>query len=184
MARCGCAGQSCGCLVIAGTGAVVTGAGTAQDPYVVSLQGSRLSVIDSPTIDLTLTGTGDSISPYVLRADFIGTIPVPDTTPAESRTWSGGAVSLTDVTGPRTIRVTLQGNVTSVALPTWASSTSGTITLVLMQDATGGRTWVQPGTSAYGIDVALTPTASARDVVALHWTGVQWVVVPVAMDVS
>ncbi len=86
MARCGCAGQSCGCLVIAGTGAVVTGAGTAQDPYVVSLQGSRLSVIDSPTIDLTLTGTGDSISPYVLRADFIGTIPVPDTTPAESRT--------------------------------------------------------------------------------------------------
>lgn len=184
MARCGCAGQSCGCLVISGVGATVSGSGTSQDPYVISLQGSRLSVIDTSTINLTLTGTGEATSPYVLRADYIGTIPVPDKTPSEARTWVGGAQSLTDVTGPRTIRVTLQGNVTSVALPTWASSTSGTITLVLMQDSTGGRTWVMPGTSAYGIDVPLTATPNARDVVGLHWTGTQWVVVPVAMDVS
>lgn len=35
--RCSCAGSSCGCLVIGGPGAQVTGSGNAADPYVLSV---------------------------------------------------------------------------------------------------------------------------------------------------
>lgn len=184
MAKCGCAGGSCGCLVISGNGVAVSGSGSAQDPYVISAAAPGLQVQDSSTIDMTVSGDGTALSPYVLRAEFIGDIPTPDWTAASSRTWSGGAVSLADVTKPATIRVSMTGSVTTVTLPTWLSSQSGTITLIISQDVTGGRTWIMPGTSAFGIDVALSTAPSARDVISLFWTGVQWVVVPVAMDVS
>lgn len=183
MAKCGCAGGTCSCAITAGTNVSVTGTGSTTNPYVVSSTGTALTVQDSSTIDLTLTGEGTAVNPLLLRADYIGTITVPDTQPAESQSWSG-AVSLATLTGPRTIRANLTGNVTSVTMPTWASSVSASITLILSQDATGNRTWVMPGTSAFGIDIVLSTAPNARDLVVMLWTGVQWIAIASAMNVS
>lgn len=183
MAKCGCSGQACSCAIVAGSNIEITGTGSATNPFRISSRPLNVQVADTATINMHLTGDGSVTNPFTVSADYIGTVEPPDWTPAESRTWSG-SVSLTDVTSPRTIRVTMNGNVTAVALPTWSSSESGSITLMISQDATGGRTWVMPGTSASGIDVALSTAASARDLIVLFWTGVQWVVVPSAMAVS
>lgn len=164
-------------------GVDITGSGTAQNPYRINVRQLHVGVADSATIDMTLTGTGSETNPYTIKADFIGVINPPDWTPSETQFWSG-AVNLSSVTAPRTIRATLNGNVTGVTMPTWGSSDSGSITLMLSQDATGGRTWVMPGTSALGVKVALTPTAGARDLIVMFWTGSQWVCIPSAMDVK
>lgn len=67
MARCGCAGGSCSC-VIEGSGAItVSGSGSAVDPYQVS-GGGVINVTDSPTIDLSLVGSGSDADPYQLSA--------------------------------------------------------------------------------------------------------------------
>lgn len=39
MAKCNCAGQTCGCRIIAGEGVTITGSGTARDPWVVTSGG-------------------------------------------------------------------------------------------------------------------------------------------------
>lgn len=39
MARCSCSGQVCACVLRAGEGASVTGAGTARDPWVIAVEG-------------------------------------------------------------------------------------------------------------------------------------------------
>jgi len=168
---------------VAGANVDIIGTGAATNPFRISARPLNLAVTDTATVNLTLTGDGSTTNPWTISGDFIGTIQPPDWTTAESRSWSG-AVSLTDVTAPRTIRITMTGNVTAITLPTWASSVSGSITLIVSQDATGGRTWVMPGTSSFGIDVVLTPTPSARDLIVFFWTGIQWIVVPSAMNVS
>jgi hypothetical protein len=183
MAKCGCAGGTCSCVLTGGTNVQVTGTGSSTNPYVVSATGTALTVVDTPTIDLTLTGEGTSSSPLVLSGAFVGEIDYPDMQPSASQSWSG-AVNLTSVTGPRTIRATLTGNVTSVTMPTWSSSVAASITLILAQDTTGGRTWVMPGTSAFGIDIILSTAPLARDLVVMLWTGVQWIAIPSALDVS
>lgn len=67
MARCGCSGASCSCLVT-GSGAVsVTGAGSVSNPYVVSAS-LNLAVLDSATVDLSLTGDGSVASPWTIAA--------------------------------------------------------------------------------------------------------------------
>lgn len=68
MARCGCSGGSCSC-VIKGTGVTqVTGAGTIAQPYVID---SRLYLTGSSegTVNLTITGSGSASDPYVLRGN-------------------------------------------------------------------------------------------------------------------
>lgn len=147
MAKCGCSGGTCSCLLTAGTNIEVLGTGSSTNPYVLNVTG------------------------------------YPDSQPSETATWSG-AVSLASLTGPRTIRATLTGNVTSITLPTWSSAMSASITLILTQDATGGRTWVMPGVSMLGIDIVLSTAAGARDMVVLVWTGAQWIAIPSAMAVS
>ena len=68
MARCGCSGTSCSCLIV-GEGAItVTGAGSGGSPYVIS-GGGELTVLDSNTVDLQLTGDGSTGTPYVLTAE-------------------------------------------------------------------------------------------------------------------
>lgn len=183
MAKCGCAGQTCSCVITAGRNVQVTGTGSSSNPFVVSATGTALEVADTDTIDLSLTGEGTAVSPLVLTADFVGAIDFPDTQPSTFASWSG-AVSLAAVDGPITIRATLTGNITSITLPTWSSAQSGSITLILSQDAVGGRTWVMPGQSAFGIDIVLSTAPNARDMVVLVWTGVQWIAIPTAMDVS
>ena len=123
----------------------------------------------------------------VLVSDPMGptgpTGPPTDWQDSSTQNWSG-AVSLANLLKPQTIRATLTGNVTAVTLPTWAADKSGAITLVLTQDASGTRTWVQPGLSMAGIKLTLSTGANARDIVVMFWTGAHWVCIPSAMNVS
>lgn len=65
MARCGCSGSTCSCLV-KGSGAIsVTGAGSTGNPYIVS-GALSLIVADSSSIDFSLTGDGSVATPYSL----------------------------------------------------------------------------------------------------------------------
>lgn len=72
MAKCGCAGDSCGCRIVAGHGVRVTGAGTLNSPYVIDAYPMSLAVVDSPTVDLTLTGKGSTTDPWVVSATVAG----------------------------------------------------------------------------------------------------------------
>lgn len=65
MARCGCSGASCSCMVV-GSGAVtVTGTGSVASPYTISAS-LNLAVLDTPTLDLAITGDGSLASPWVI----------------------------------------------------------------------------------------------------------------------
>lgn len=74
MARCNCSGSSCGCLIVAGDGATVTGTGTANDPFVVTADlaqvpvGSAIAVSNSTTIEFGKKGTGTTGDPVVITA--------------------------------------------------------------------------------------------------------------------
>lgn len=69
MATCG--DQGCNCLVEGGQGIVVTGGGTAKNPYKVAIEGDltgTFSVVDTESVNLSLNGQGTGTSPYVLTA--------------------------------------------------------------------------------------------------------------------
>lgn len=81
---CGCAGNSCGCLVLAGPGVNITGTGNASEPYVVGLQQQQvvtLGPFDVYTV-VNLTGQveGDAVIFMEMNADvrfmFSTTAPV------------------------------------------------------------------------------------------------------------
>ena len=78
MARCGCAGQTCSCLIQGGDGIEVTGSGTVGDPYVVSTGDVDISgtvqFVDTDTIDFSVTGEGTEVEPYQIRANLIGSL--------------------------------------------------------------------------------------------------------------
>lgn len=88
-----------------------------------------------------------------------------------------GTVTLVDSDLPSTRLRTLTGNVTFV-LPTPSSSLSGTITLVLTQDATGGRTITWPANTIlkWPDGIAQQPAAAANSISVVHllWTGTTW----------
>lgn len=67
-----CTGSGCACIVEAGAGIAVTGSGTPTDPYVIVSTVVDLSqflrVVDTTSINLTLTGTGTADDPLTLRA--------------------------------------------------------------------------------------------------------------------
>lgn len=88
--------------------------------------------------------------------------------------WSDSVV-LNDY--PQTYLATLTGNVTSLSLPTDVLSIqSGTITLVLTQDATGGRTITWPSSVKWPDGIAQQPATAANSVSVFNllWTGTQW----------
>lgn len=66
MARCGCASSSCSCVVTGAGGVVVSGSGSAENPYVIN--GANFGVLDSPTVDLTLSGDGTILNPFKISA--------------------------------------------------------------------------------------------------------------------
>lgn len=72
---CGCAGGSCSCSVIGGSGVNVTGIGTAADPFVVVAEIDQLSgpiqFNDSSTIDFTVSGDGTPSDPLVVTASIV-----------------------------------------------------------------------------------------------------------------
>jgi len=89
MARCGCSGASCSC-VVTGSGSVsVTGSGSVTNPFVVNGGGS-LIVSDSATVDLTLEGVGSASSPYSLKADAL--VSLDELTDVESASAATGQV--------------------------------------------------------------------------------------------
>lgn len=73
MARCGCAGTACSCVIQGGTGIVVDGAGTESNPYVINGGGAGsggvLTVSDTNTVNLNLLGSGTQANPYALTAN-------------------------------------------------------------------------------------------------------------------
>ncbi|MEU2487034.1 hypothetical protein ABZ593_20800 [Streptomyces sp. NPDC012617] len=73
MAAC-CGVPRCSCSVIAGPGVTVDGNGSPGAPYVISSESGEptaLTVTDSSTVDLTLTGDGTAASPYDVTAAVI-----------------------------------------------------------------------------------------------------------------
>lgn len=91
-----------------------------------------------------------------------------------SGSWAG-AVVLDQY--PQTYLSTLTGNVTSMALPTSPIGLqSGTVTLVLTQDATGGRTITWPASVKWseGLSQQPAPGANTISVFNLLWTGTSW----------
>jgi hypothetical protein len=98
-----------------------------------------------------------------------------DMTPATAQTSVTGAVGLLAIDFPSTRLWTLTGNVT-LTLPTPAASHSATITLILTQDATGGRTITWPAAVKWPDGIAQQPAAGANTISAIHllWTGTQW----------
>lgn len=89
-------------------------------------------------------------------------------------TWNGPVVL---DSYPQTYLATLTGNVTSMALPTSPIGLqSGTVTLVLTQDATGGRTITWPASVKWseGLSQQPAPGANTISVFNLLWTGTSW----------
>lgn len=78
---------------------------------------------------------------------------------------------------PQTYLSTLSTSVSSMALPTSPiGMQSGTVTLVLTQDATGGRTIAWPAGVKWPDGIAQQPAAAANTTSVIHllWTGTQW----------
>jgi hypothetical protein len=65
----GCCGGASSVVIVGGDNTIVSGSGTVSDPYVIS---GNLEVVlqakDSNTIQLELTGTGNTDDPFVLTA--------------------------------------------------------------------------------------------------------------------
>jgi len=69
-----CQGATCACKVSteAGGHIVVTGSGTAHDPFVISAD-IALGVADNPQFDLTLSGTGTVADPWIIGVGYAST---------------------------------------------------------------------------------------------------------------
>lgn len=68
MSRCGCSSQ-CSCAITGGENVTVAGTGAPGNPYVISVEaGGALQVTDTPTVDLTLLGSGTASDPHILSA--------------------------------------------------------------------------------------------------------------------
>lgn len=81
MANCGQA--SCGCRVEGGAGIDVSGSGSLDNPYRIELSdlGSTLAVQSTPTVALSLYGSGNTQNPYTISA--VATVRVQDLTDVE-----------------------------------------------------------------------------------------------------
>lgn len=76
MPRC-CAGASCACKIEAGSQVIISGSGTSQDPFVVSVD-SGLAVADNTVFDMTLAGTGSDANPWTLSVAYAATAKLDD----------------------------------------------------------------------------------------------------------
>jgi hypothetical protein len=89
--------------------------------------------------------------------------------------WTGTVDLTTTALTPVLLRATLTGNIT-VTLPTPPSNRAYTVTLVLVQDVTGGRSITLPGVKwSYGVPAVLSTAPDTVDILHLLWTGTAWV---------
>jgi hypothetical protein len=88
---------------------------------------------------------------------------------------ASGTITLTSADYPSTKLWTLTGNVTLV-LPTPASTSSATITIVMTQDATGSRVITWPASVKWPDGIAQQPATAAGTVSMFNllWTGTTW----------
>lgn len=140
--------------------------------------GSNTLIIAGSGIDVEGSGTVDD--PYVVSR-FDST--PPDWQESRSSTVFG-LLPLNNEVVPVTLRILLTDNST-ISLPIWPADRSGTITLVITQDSTGGRTlnWGLAGILTSGT-LALSTAANAVDVVTLFWTGANWIGMLAAKQVT
>lgn len=194
MARCNCAGNSCNCMILAGTGVVITGNGTAASPYQISVGGvdiaGRLTVNSSQSIVMSLTGQGSVADPYVVSAAVS-----PAQTAAldaavlaaqaaanevlrpvsESEDWSGTVVlPFPDQRGTY-LKRRLTGNV-DLTVAAGVAGTAHSCILELEQDGTGGRTLIiRDALTDGGVAFVLSAAPGATDMVRLEWNGTGWI---------
>jgi hypothetical protein len=116
-----------------------------------------------------VTGSGLPRDPYVINT--VGPVS-PDWTPATVATWSTATVDLSTLDEPTLIEVSLTANVSTITLPSWPSTVSGVITLVV--DNTGAFTVSWPGITTNNVSISQT---TGVDMVHLIWTGQQWITV-------
>lgn len=65
MPKCGCQSSRCSCVIQGGQNTVVTGAGTTENPLVVSVPDMGVTTVhDTPTVDMSIDGEGTSADPY------------------------------------------------------------------------------------------------------------------------
>ncbi|MFC8889583.1 hypothetical protein ACFT54_10230, partial [Streptomyces cinereoruber] len=69
-----CDSDRCTCLVVAGPGVTVTGNGGSGTPYTISADAAEptaLAGVDSPTVDVGVTGSGTPADPFEVTASVI-----------------------------------------------------------------------------------------------------------------
>ncbi len=75
--RCGCGSSVCSCLLNAGEGITITGTGSPSNPYVISaITADSLTVLDTASVDLTLTGLNVLSADVNISADPGNTITI------------------------------------------------------------------------------------------------------------
>ena len=86
-----------------------------------------------------------------------------------------GTINVTTEMLPSTRIWNLTGNVT-LTLPTPSATKSGTITLILKQDATGNRTVTWPASIKWTDAIVQQPATAPNSTSAIHllWTGTEW----------
>lgn len=177
MAKCGCSGTSCNCVVKAGNGTTVSGNGSQGSPYIVS--STPVTVTDTNSVDLTLAGQNISADVNIsttagnaLTEDATG-LYVPGGTPVTVAPLDTNTVNMTVTGGPAYV-VSADVIIDPVAGNLLTSSAAGLLVanpvITLKTQArllTTGQSWT-PGGDVLGILTAvgfsvLTGTADLVD---------------------
>jgi hypothetical protein len=69
MARCRCGATQCPCALQSGYGIEVSGEGSQENPWIITGIGVNIGVVDTATLNLTISGIGTPDNPYMLRGD-------------------------------------------------------------------------------------------------------------------
>lgn len=144
-----------------------------ENRHTVAIDSFSIQVPEGAVTDLTLAMPVDS-EPGTLTVQGPQGNPG-DLIPAVGGLNASGTVTLTLGMFPSTRRYILNGN-TTFAFPTPDAAISGTISLVLVQDATGNRTVTWPAAFMWPDGIIQQPSAAANSISLFHflWTGNYW----------
>lgn len=179
--RCGCASDSCSCIITGGVGVQVSGTGTKTNPYVLdaSLAVPSLSVQDENTlvrdgvtlIDFTgagvTTSAGDS-GEVIVNVPAIGITQVSSASATAAVSLGVAPVDIPGCTLAITSSATTDKFLVHATVDLTlqvATSSAATVNLVIDTQLQNGQViWVEPGSTAIG----------SRATVSQHWliTGV------------